>query len=124
MSKFETDALNPSSLPSANLGLRRPAYPSSSGDPAAAGGDPRTGKGSREDAQLDQWAEELNKRVDKDVKAALEGLKELVEVEAGPSGPVGTAIATSDTSGAAAAGVSGATAATEVGSLPYRSVRG
>ncbi|RXK36192.1 hypothetical protein M231_06536 [Tremella mesenterica] len=67
---FQTDALNPSALPRATLGRFRTRTSTSE----RTGGD---------EERLDVWAEELNKRVDKDIKACLNGLKDVVEVAGG-----------------------------------------
>lgn len=66
MSAFQTDALRPSSLPTASLGRRRPLDLSAGTS------------GVSED--LDKVAEEWNVRIDKEMKAMTSGLAELVDL--------------------------------------------
>lgn len=68
MSEFHTDALRPSSLPTASLGRRNPT----------TGTD--TGGGKDSDAELDKVAEDWNVRIDKEMKNLTGGLGELVEL--------------------------------------------
>ena len=66
MSEFHTDALRPSSLPTASLGRRLPTS--------------TTGANKDADAELDKVAEEWNLRIDKEMKNLTGGLGELVEL--------------------------------------------
>jgi len=66
MSEFHTDALRPSSLPTASLGRRLPTT--------------TTGTDKDADAELDKVAEEWNLRIDKEMKNLTGGLGELVEL--------------------------------------------
>lgn len=67
MADFQTDALRPSSLPTATLGRRRHI------DQANA-----ERKDTAED--LDRVSEEWNVRIDREVKSVSSGLKELIEL--------------------------------------------
>lgn len=66
MSEFHTDALRPSSLPTASLGRRLPTS--------------TTGTDKDADAEFDKVAEEWNLRIDKEMKNLTGGLGELVEL--------------------------------------------
>lgn len=80
MSKFHTDALNPSALPTGLLGHRRRQNQhdrTARDDPSGPGGQPLP-LGARNDLELDKVAEAWNVRIDKEVKAVAGGLKELV----------------------------------------------
>jgi hypothetical protein len=65
MSEFHTDALRPSSLPTASLGRRQTSSANTDKDA---------------DAELDKVAEEWNLRIDKEMKNLTGGLGELVEL--------------------------------------------
>jgi hypothetical protein len=67
MSTFQTDALRPSSLPTASLGRRRPLD-----------GNGNTQTAVSED--LDKVAEEWNVRIDKEMKSMTTSLAELVDL--------------------------------------------
>lgn len=67
MTEFHTDALRPSSLPTASLGRRHTS--------ATA-----VGAAKDSDAELDKVAEDWNLRIDKEMKALTGGLGELVEL--------------------------------------------
>ncbi|WVO19699.1 uncharacterized protein IAS62_000989 [Cryptococcus decagattii] len=73
---FKTDSLRPSSLPSATLGRRRPQLPTA----AAIEGEENLTPGERAQRVLEKEHERWNERIDKDVKACVEGLKELVQL--------------------------------------------
>lgn len=73
---FKTDSLRPSSLPSATLGRRRPQLPTAA---ALEGGENLT-PGERAQSVLEKEHERWNERIDRDVKACVEGLKELVQL--------------------------------------------
>ncbi|OXC70954.1 hypothetical protein AYX13_00371 [Cryptococcus neoformans] len=73
---FKTDSLRPSSLPSATLGRRRPQLPTAA---ALEGGENLT-PGERAQRVLEKEHERWNERIDRDVKACVEGLKELVQL--------------------------------------------
>jgi hypothetical protein len=65
MTEFHTDALRPSSLPTASLGRRQTSSTNTDKDA---------------DAELDKVAEEWNLRIDKEMKNLTGGLGELVEL--------------------------------------------
>lgn len=70
MSRFQTDALRPSALPSASLGRPRPltrAEPDAEGIPTG-------------DAERDRAHAEWNTRIDREIKGVANGLKEIVEL--------------------------------------------
>jgi hypothetical protein len=69
MAEFHTDALRPSSLPTASLGRRQF---SSSGT--------NVKDTSTEDVNLDKYAEDWNLRIDKEMKNMTVGLGELVDL--------------------------------------------
>lgn len=73
---FKTDSLRPSSLPSATLGRRRPQLPTTA---ALEDGENLT-PGERAQRVLEKEHERWNERIDRDVKACVEGLKELVQL--------------------------------------------
>ncbi|KIR67571.1 hypothetical protein I314_01988 [Cryptococcus bacillisporus CA1873] len=73
---FKTDSLRPSSLPSATLGRRRPQLPTA----AAIEGEENLTPGERAQRVLEKEHERWNERIDRDVKACVEGLKELVQL--------------------------------------------
>ena len=73
MSKFQTDALRPSSLPSASLG--RPKHLSQ-----ARGDVPGGSKQSTLENDLKQTYEEWNKRIDEEVKGLSSRLKAIVDL--------------------------------------------
>ena len=75
MSEFHTDALRPSSLPTASLGRRQ--FPTTGSGSGANGNERDT---STEDAALDKTAEEWNLRIDKEMKNMTVGLGELVDL--------------------------------------------
>lgn len=66
MSEFQTDALRPSSLPTASLGRRRHFDD--------------TNAQNEEGEKFGKVAEDWNVRIDKEVKAVSTGLKELIEL--------------------------------------------
>lgn len=68
--EFQTDALRPSSLPTATLGRRR--HHTGGADTSAAG------PGAVED--LDKVSEDWNVRIDREVKSVSSGLKDLIEL--------------------------------------------
>jgi hypothetical protein len=68
MAEFQTDALRPSSLPTASLGRRR--YDTA----------PGTGSQTAVSEDLDKVAQEWNGRIDKEMKAMTTGLAELVDL--------------------------------------------
>lgn len=72
MSQFQTDALRPSSLPTATLGRRRDTQLDQD---STANGDQNDKNG-----KFGAVAEEWNVRIDKEVKAVSTGLKELIEL--------------------------------------------
>ncbi|GFZ43193.1 hypothetical protein JCM24511_00912 [Saitozyma sp. JCM 24511] len=76
MSRFQTDALRPSALPSASLGRPRPltrAEPDAEGIPTG-------------DAERDRAHAEWNTRIDREIKGVANGLKEIVELaDIGPT---------------------------------------
>ena len=80
MSRFQTDSLNPSALPSALLGQRRRPQQGSSSANAFLNEADRADLplGQRNDLELDKVAEAWNARIDKEVKAVVGGLKEIV----------------------------------------------
>jgi hypothetical protein len=70
MSRFQTDALRPSALPSASLGRPRPltrAEPDAETIPSG-------------DAERDRAHAEWNLRIDREIKGVANGLKEIVEL--------------------------------------------
>jgi hypothetical protein len=67
MAEFHTDALRPSSLPTASLGRRQFS-------------NANTKDASTEDANLDKYAEDWNLRIDKEMKNMTVGLGELVDL--------------------------------------------
>lgn len=73
---FKTDSLRPSSLPSATLGRRRPQLSTAA---TLEGGENLT-PGERAQRVLEKEHERWNERIDRDVKACVEGLKELVQL--------------------------------------------
>lgn len=73
MTEFHTDALRPSSLPTASLGRRQF---STTGSGANGNGNDT----STEDVDLDKTAEEWNLRIDKEMKNMTVGLGELVDL--------------------------------------------
>ena len=73
MTEFHTDALRPSSLPTASLGRRQ--FPTTGSGANGNGNDTST-----EDAELDKTAEEWNLRIDKEMKNMTVGLGELVDL--------------------------------------------
>jgi hypothetical protein len=78
MSRFQTDSLNPSALPSAILGQRRRPQQTTSNTFLRDGQVTNLPLGERNDIELDKVAEAWNVRIDKDVKAVVGGLKEIV----------------------------------------------
>ncbi|WVQ71163.1 hypothetical protein IAR50_000688 [Cryptococcus sp. DSM 104548] len=76
---FRTDSLRPSSLPSATLGRRRHYEPRASALDAPDGSENLTLE-ERAQAKLDKEHDRWNERIDKDVKACVDGLKELVQL--------------------------------------------
>ncbi|ODO11949.1 hypothetical protein I350_00733 [Cryptococcus amylolentus CBS 6273] len=76
---FRTDSLRPSSLPSATLGRRRHYEPRASALDAADGSENLTLE-ERAQVKLDKEHDRWNERIDKDIGACVDGLKELVQL--------------------------------------------
>ncbi|ODO07468.1 hypothetical protein L198_01047 [Cryptococcus wingfieldii CBS 7118] len=76
---FRTDSLRPSSLPSATLGRRRHYEPRASALDAPDGSENLTLE-ERAQVKLDKEHDRWNERIDKDVEACVDGLKELVQL--------------------------------------------
>ena len=72
MSRFQTDSLRPSALPTASLGRSRPLS-----RPDPSGGE--DGEASTSN-QTEMFYADWNTRIDKEVKAVAGGLRELVEL--------------------------------------------
>ena len=76
--RFQTDALNPSSLPTASLGRPRPL--SRFNPPSTDPNLDNLAIGQRQQAVLDRVHEEWNGRIDREVKAVAGSLKDLVNL--------------------------------------------